>query len=342
MGFGNILNLFRSSGQADAPADYTDARLRDGLIRASQDTEPVQAVSNAVMLVAQAAARCTVTCFGDIGSAWQPIVSQGRFISTLMRDLMLYGNAVYEITDPPDLMRAGSFEVYGKKTLRYRLTHPYPDGQTTKNLVRDAVCHVLINANRDQPWLGRSPFENSILAPVERGLIEQALMVSKRILTMPGPEVNPETRHADRDAYTAQLAESLKTQGYMLVQSKNARGTDTPVSVVTLRMEPDQQALALRENLVREIWEAIGYPPILRADTPPGQAEKDARAAWIDGWLASTMDSVAEQLSEALACDVKIDTTPAKVPQIQDQSKIVAELAGAGIPLDEAKRVAGL
>ena len=268
------------------PADYTDARLRDGLIRATTETEPVQAISNAVMLVSQAAARCTTTCSGDMGSYWQPIVGQGRFISTLMRDLMLYGNAVYEITDPPDLMRAASWEVYGKKTIRYRLTHPYPDGETTKNLVRDAVCHVLINANRDQPWLGRSPFENSILAPVERGLIEQALMVSKRILTMPGPEINPETRLADRDAYSAQLAESLKTQGYMLVQSKNARGTDLPVSVVTLKLEPDQHALELRENLVREVYESIAYPAILRAEAPPGQAEKDARAAWIDGLRA--------------------------------------------------------
>ena len=36
------------------------------------------------------------------------------------------------------------------------------------------------------------------------------------------------------------------------------------------------------------------------------------------------MDSVAEQLSAALACDISIDTTPAKVPQVADQAKIVA------------------
>ena len=54
------------------------------------------------------------------------------------------------------------------------------------------------------------------------------------------------------------------------------------------------------------------------------------------------MGSVAEQLSDALACTITIDTAPAKVPQVADQSKIIAELVGAGVTLDEAKRIAGL
>ena len=191
-------------------------------------------------------------------------------MATMMRDLMLHGNAVFEISDPPDLIRAAAWEVYGKRSIRYRLTHVYPDGQTDRNLPQAAVCHVLVNANRDMPWMGRSPFESSILAPVERSMLEQALLVSKRILSLPGPDVKPETQHADREGYKSELEQGLKQQGYTLVQSKTVRGTDQPVHVITLRLEPDQHALELRSQLVQEIYESIGYPAILRSEAPPG------------------------------------------------------------------------
>ena len=87
---------------------------------------------------------------------------------------------------------------------------------------------------------------------------------------------------------------------------------------------------------------AWGFPQRFEARPWPGQAYKTALSEWIDGHLQPMMDSVGEQLSAALESDIRFDLSPAKVPQVQDQAKIVGELVGAQVPMDEAKRIAGL
>ena len=54
------------------------------------------------------------------------------------------------------------------------------------------------------------------------------------------------------------------------------------------------------------------------------------------------MDNVGEQLSQALETSIRFDLSPAKVPQVAEQAKIVSELVGAGVDLDESKTIAGL
>ena len=57
------------------------------------------------------------------------------------------GNYVAEITDPAGLARAADWEVYGKRSTRYRITHAYPDGDTVRSLPADGIAHVKINVD---------------------------------------------------------------------------------------------------------------------------------------------------------------------------------------------------
>ena len=201
----------------------------------------------------------------------------------------------------------------------------------------------MANENRERQWEGRIPFEGvELLAEVERRFLEQTAVTSKKLLSLPGPEVTPETSPGDQGRYSTQLADGLREPGFTLLQSKTYRGTDQPVQVTDLRLAPDQNAIELRRDLITQIYECVGIPPALRGDAVPGQSYKTGLAEWIDGHLQPMMDSIAEQLADSLESDIQFDLSPAKVPKVQDQAKIVAELVGANVPLAEAKQIAGL
>ena len=260
-----------------------------------------------------------------------------------MRDLMIHGNAVFEIEDPPDLRRVAEYELYGKRSIRYRLTHAYPDGQTVRNLPAEAVCHVMVNPHRDRPWDGCSPFSNCELHwAVESAYFDQARLASKRYIASPSPETNAQGTDADKDAQRTALVANANAPGTEFVFSQTQRGTDQRIQHVDLTFNPTQPGIEMRRDLIDEVWEAVSYPKILRAEAPPGVAAVNARASWIDGWLQSTMSSVAEQLSMALFCDVMIDTAPCKVPQVGDQAVAIKTLVEAGVPVEEAKVYAGV
>ena len=170
--------------------------------------------------------------------------------------------------------------------------------------------------NRERQWEGRIPFEGvELLAEVERRFLEQTAVTSKKLLSLPGPEVTPETSPGDQGRYSTQLADGLREPGFTLLQSKTYRGTDQPVQVTDLRLAPDQNAIELRRDLITQIYECVGIPPALRGDAVPGQSYKTGLAEWIDGHLQPMMDSIAEQLADSLESDIQFDLSPAKVPK---------------------------
>ena len=306
-----------------------------------------QAQLNVVQHVSSVAARCDVKVEGILGHAWRPIVRPGRFMAFLMRDLMECGNFVAEIEMPPGLRRASYYDIFSWKNTpkkhRYQLTFTEPNGQTVKKLMGDQVCHVMINVDRGTPYEGCSPFAKTGLhRMIENRYQHQANLMSKRYLTSPSPETSPTATDQEKDRQRHDLAMRSKEAGTDVVFVQSQRGTDMKIQHVDLTFAPTAEGAEMRRDLIDELWESISYPKILRAEAPPGVAAKDARAGWIDGWLQSTMSSVAEQLSMALECDVMIDTAPCKVPQVGDQAEIVKTLTEAGIKVEEAKQIAGL
>ena len=339
-----LRDLLRGWFQGAGSPDFSDhPRLQ--FLQDDFDLHAVtQTMENVVQHVASVASRCAVTVEGDLGDAWRPIVRPGRFMAILMRDLIECGNYVAEIQMPPGLRRASYFDIYGKSIHRYRLTFAEPHGQTVKKVPPDSVCHVKINnTHRDTPYEGTSPFSRSSLHRIiEDRYRKQGLLQSKRYLTSPTPETNAQATDVDRDAQRTDLVNRANEPGTEIVFSKTSRDQDMKIQSVDLTFSPTQPGLEMRRDLVDEIWDSISYPKILRAEAPPGEAFLDARAAWIDGWLQSQMSSVAEQLSKQLECDISIDTSPAKVPQVSKQAEVVKTLVEAGLNVADAMKIAGL
>ena len=349
--FEGLLSRFRQSGgygdgfyyDLSDYGDYTDLRLKENFRHSVHDRQLIQSVDNAVRMASLTVSRCAISIEGGLGPMWAKIVQPGRFMGLLVEDLLRYGNAVYEITAEPGLRRVSDFDVMGKRVIRYRIEHAMPDGTTARTVSAEEVLHVKIGEDRRDQWLGRSPFEGTfLLAAVERGLRDYAKIRNKRIVTSPLPQTNPQGDTGDQIRDNTAMAELFSRAGTEVFFMQNARGGMDTLKSIDLKFEPDGAALTLRDSLIDEVWAAIGVPRTLRGDAVPGQAYKTALASWIDGFLQPLADSIAEQMGLSLEVDVKIDMTPAKVPQVADQARIVSDLVKGGVPLPEAKTIAGL
>ena len=272
--------------------NYTEMALHEGHVRTLFDDRVVQACENATRLTAYTASRCNIAVNGDLGNVWRDIVRPGRFTQVLVHDLLKTGNYVAEITDPPALRRVSSFEVYGKRSIRYRLTHAYPDGETVRNLPQDAVCHVMVNEDRERPWIGSSPFKGmELLAAIEWGLLDLAGLRNKRVIASPTPATNPEAPTGQQDRQHDMVGEIFSRSGTEVMFMQTSRGGMDTLKSVDLKFAPDQYAVELRRDLIAQIYECVGIPPTLRGEAVPGQAYKTALSEWIDGHLQPMMDS---------------------------------------------------
>ena len=308
----------------------------------------IAAMDAATRMCAYAVSRGNVMLDGSLAEYWTPELTRTRFMQLLVRDLLYEGNAAFEIdatAGAGKLHRAGYFEVRGKNILRYRLELHRPDGQTTRNLAADAVCHVKMNDPRETPWYGVGYFAgNELIRHLERQLIQQGSWPAHRLYTMPGPEfASAKVDGGDAEEHDQELAaDRFAHSGLKILRNLNSRGGPIPVPKTEGIFGPDKEAVVLRQDLVDEVFSSVGIPPTLRGDSVPGMAYTTALSAWIDGFLQPMADAIAEQLTDALAVNVTIDLSPAKVPSVVDQGKALNDLVGAGMPYPEAKEAVGL
>ena len=317
-------------------------------------TVSVPAIDSATRMTAYTISRGKVTVTGD-AAEYLAILQRSRFIQLLVQDLLLYGNAVYEIdtSEMPtiNLRRAASYEIRGKNKVRYKLEISMPDGQTTRNVSADGVLHVRIGELSTSPWHGVSPFAGCELVRIlERQLRIQGSWPSQRLFTMPGPEYASARPYKSGQPSAEPVVkgdsevsnDTFGKPGQRVVRNLNSRGGPIPVPKVDATFEPSQWATVMRGDLVDEVYDCVGIPPVLRGDATPGMAYKTALSEWIDGHLQPLCNGIAEQLSEDLEVDVKIDLAPANIPSVNDQSNALSELVSAGVSLEDAKRVVGL
>ena len=302
----------------------------------------MQATFNACTFVEAAASKARLTMTGGFADVWQGPLMQVS--SALVRDVLMHGNAVFAIEDaPPMLKRAGAFHVEGQRRFRYRLDLNVPNGTISKTVPADAVLHTHINATRDKPWLGESPFRNTLIKAVDMGLLDFASLRNKRLLTLPTPHFNPEGGPSDQQAAGMQMAAQLNRPGVEAFYNQTSRDQAMPVATTDLRFDPATSAVELRRDLVAEMYGAVALPRVLwQAEAPPGMAYIEAMAAWIDGWLEPFLNGLAMQISKALEVTVSFDVAPVRISQVRHQADTLKTLTEAGVPLDEAKEIAGL
>ena len=301
-----------------------------------------QARVNARMSVEMAAAKSRLVLSGGFATVWQtPLES---ILTDLVRDVLEYGNAVFEISDdPPMLRRASTFEIHGVRSLRYRLEFNGPDGTQGRNVPADGVLHTYVNSTRQRPFVGVSPFRPALLRACEMGMLDLARLRNKRLLTMPKPQYDVQQNDTDQERAGFEIGLALNRPGTDAFYNETSRGTPVEIATTDLRFDPSQNAVTLRRDLVSEIYGAVGLPRVLwQSENPPGMAVIEAHAGWVDGWLDPFLNGLAMQISKALETTVSFDVSTAKITQVRHQAETVKTLVEAGLALEDAKRIAGL
>ena len=349
MGLGNFFTRLVNAYNGTGPVGVFEAGSFDG-------TSAISPIDSAVRITMNTISRGTLIVEGEYKNVWEKVLTRRRFLQAVVQDVLYNGNYIAEIVvdvGQGELIRGGHFDVTGKNAIRYKVDFPFPDDHVTRNLSADEVCHVTTGALESSPWAGVSPFAGTELVRLlTRSLLNQASWPALRLFTMPGPEypsAGPGSRLQGVGAGEATVrGDSEKAQdrfgkpGQRIVRNLNSRGGPIPVPIADAIFKPDQWTVTLRKQLVDEVFDCVGIPPVMRGDATPGMAYKTALSEWVDGWLQPFCDGIAEQLTDALEVEVKIDLAPAKIPAVETQAKALSDLVGAGMSLEEAKTIVGI
>ena len=334
-----------------AGGNYTDQVMYNqyALARGNDADALVTACSNAACITALTMARGQVALGGLLSDYWQGVVTDD-WIFQAAYDALMYGDAVYRIdADSPTgglLDRASTFEVRGKRRpYRYQLEVSHPDGQDTHKVSETEVLHLRLGADRMKPWRGRTVFHDVLLRCIDKGLVDLAKLPSQRIVNYPRnrgfgiDDMSENGRDYTDDAWHSFLSRAGLIN---LVDNSGPRGTPMEIPSKDLSFRPDQQAVELRRDLIKECFAAVGYPPAMLSGETPGQTVRQEYTRWVVGVLQPVVDIMAGQIAAGLEVSCRWDMTPARIPLLTDQSVVVKNLTGGGVDQADALRIAGL
>ena len=319
-----------------------------------------QAMLDASRRCARAVSRGKLEVDGTM-KEWVEGALKPSVVADIIEDVVKDGNYVAEIDLDRGLVRPAKHEVQGASEdpakWRYVLEFNTPTGKTRRRTLQAAaVVHVMVNQDPEKPWCGRSFFEQLKGARyLEDRMKELAQLPVQRFITVPGVlSSNPDGKRRSRGAYSEDPNEEkvsidmpkpqLKQGGIIRVRNTGSRGGPEPIPEKTLGPAPTQYAVELRRQFIDETYEAVGYPPALRAESAPGQNVQAAYAAWVDAFLTPLADDVAMQLSGALDASLRFDLSQVRLSSRVEDARIFKLLAGAqgGLQSAAALKLAGL
>ena len=343
--------LARMMGVEDRRAgNYTDQTIFNQYSLVAGKIDAIQtACSNAARITALTMTRGNIELSGALAEYWQPAIAND-LIYQVVYDTIIDGYSV-SVLDTKEtargyVQRVGSFEVRGKrKPYRYRVDIEHPDGSASRTVSESEILHLRIGSDSARPWLGRSMFADVLLKYIDKGLIDLARLPSQRIVNYPrstGTGIDDRAAtEADRQADA--WGGNLRKSGLLnLVDNSTSRGQAQSIPHVDLTFSPDPQAVELRRDLIKECFQAVGYPPVLLSMDSPGQTVRQEYTRWIVGTLQPIADILSGHIAEALAVNVSWKLDAARIPLPLDQATVFRNLAREGIETERALRIAGL
>ena len=327
---------------------YSDEVIGNLALRYRTSELIVSAVWSASRMAALTMTRGDVMLDGMTAAYWQPAITRD-FLFQACFDMFVAGNAVYYLGNggTGSLRRIDEYEVKGDKPpYAYLINMATPNGNQQMTVTAAEILHLKIGSNANTPWQGRSVFADSILQGIDLGFKIGSRLPTQRFMPFPvdkmaGVNIQDQEK-TTRSRGKAEVSAISATSGVYQFPNTTNRGAQK-IDVTDVRFSPDGNAVSLREQLVSEIWESVGYPPALRSDAAPGQAARQEFGRWVDTYLQPVCDMLADQLAASLECDVDWDLSPARVPLVTDQATALRTLIRDGkISVEQAGRIVGL
>ena len=245
------------------------------------------------------------------------------------------------------LLPASAFEVMAG--WRYRAEVPQPPGDTASKVYnRDAVAHFTWNVDPLQPWAGISPLGSAsygakLVANVERKLGEETGAPTALILPIPtdGGAASLDLLRADiRNAKGGAVLLEATSTGWDEGPNK---GTRNDLKAERLGPMVPEQLRELYADTLGSVLEACGIPAALAGlgEVSGTQLREDYRR-WVMASVEPVAGLIAETASVALDSEVRFNFSAIHAHDIAGRASALQKLVSAGVPLEAARRLAGL
>ena len=303
-----------------------------------------------------AVARACIALYGRAFAAAVPVGSRTApltpdLLGHLGRSLCFPGEAVYAID-----VRGGRivirpcawWDLTGSadpSTWVYRVDLAGPSTTETRILSADSVIHIRAEIDAAQPWEGTSALRGAALSrtlasQLERRLGEEAGAPVAHLVAVPtdgGDTALDAVRSGIKGAKgRAVLVEAVESMAD-IPSAAPKRGW----KAARLGADPPEHAVKLRQDVQIAICAAAGVPPSLVL----GSQGTDRRESYRQ-WIATTVRPLAKvaeaAISTALDAEVTLDFGALTSADIAGRAKALETLVRAGVPLAEARELAGL
>ena len=317
------------------------------------------ALETCATLYASALSACEVSGPSSVvralDASWRAAVA-----SSLIRS----GQALYTVgADPASglaLEPAASWDVHGGPDVSswiYRVAQVGPTATTWRTLPAGAVLHLRWQTDPARPWAGVSPLQHaadtgSLSAWLERRLSEEASAPVGSFLPVakyePAGDADLDADDAD-DPLSALRRDIGSARGQVLAVESQMSLADSPASaprrdyvVQRFGANPPRDLVELREAVTRDVGSACGIPRSLLDSTASGQAAREAWREFVSTAVSGLARRIESQIARQLGVPVSIDTSPLGGRDLAGRAAAFARLIKGGLPVDDARRAAGI
>ena len=355
----NLLGIEHRSGLGESYSSYSSwllSQAAGGSTITASDVRKSAVIEAASSLFGRALSQAVVEPSDDARTS--PITAD--FLLGIGRQLIRSGQALFEIRlkgGEVELVPAEDWEVRGDspdpKKWRVRISQATPSGPIiTKDISYLATLHFKYASSLNRPWVGIPPWEfaadsATLLAGLERRLGEESSCISAILLAVPsGIDSGSDN---DSDALASLRADIGKSKGQPMLIETTAGGFEQGSAAAPrtdwrpqrLGASPPRELLELRRDCERSLLAACGVPPGLFGDRVASTSQQSWRR-FLHSSLLPFAKRVQAELSEKLDLDVRLDLSHLLASDVLPATRALKTLTEAGVPLDEAKRIAGL
>ena len=264
------------------------------------------------------------------------------------------GEAVFLIEVDADgvrLLPVSDFDVHGgadPRGWRYRVSIPGPSTTITRTVGADSVAHFRWDRDPARPWRGRAPLSQAsdtvrAICGVERAIGDESSQAHVRLLAPPSqatapfgpiPSATEEQHKRVEDKFNRHVNDGSRAASVIMMPGQ--------IEPHRLGAEYAGSTAAIREGLERSIFACYGVPPVLCDPRAPGASFREGWRSFRISTLAALASTIEAEVRAKLDANASVSTAPLAASDVASQSRALRSMTESGVPLDEARRLAGL
>ena len=275
------------------------------------------------------------------------------------RELVRRGEAVFEIildgSGRISLHPVGSWEVRGgpdPASWFYLVSSTSPSGALVRRVVpASGVVHCRYATSPRAPWRGIGPLEYAgatadLAGNLEKRLSQEIGGPVGHVIPIPG-----EIGAAEEDPLQGLRSDLNKLAGSVAIAETTQAGygegramaPTTDWRPIRIGAHPPDVLALLRSDSAQLVLSACGVPPGLALLPSSGSGERESFRRFLHSTISPALALVAAELQEKLdEPQLTLHSERLFAGDLTGRARALGQLTTAGVPLDQARRIAGL